>query len=712
MLQSLRRLSISAALTILLSLPVGIRAQEKPSAASATIKLIDALKKNQVYLFDTDEKSALNRIHKQLRKAPDKRETIEKKLFELLDKSPKLLEVSFISGRAVLADTKPIKLPGDTGTVIIRIGDKTACDNVITTDYDLAQSRSPIPLHAPKKSTTWAILHLVNVPAGINSLIIEFTRGHNKIIRPLIIEVQAPKPAKLKVSVLSADTGKPVPAMIYLTWKLDGKDRKPTNVVDFSSQFDNLGRASNQRHATLPGKLKGYLWWCIPGPFDMPIPPGKWEIAIRRGLEHVPIFDSFTAEHGQNIEKTYTPRHWANMPKLGWYSGDDHVHCQIANNRDAERLMKWAQAEDVHLVNVLKMSDVYRTWFQQRGFGPAYRVIDGDYILAPGQECPRTHSAGFGHTVSINTTSYVRNVDKYWLYDWVADRVHAQGGMFGYAHALLTHPYIRRGMSLSLPKHKVDFAEILQYAEMGTDFFYDFLNMGFKLTASAGTDVPWQGTIGEVRMYAYIGDKPFSADAWFDAVKRGQTFVTNGPMIEFHVDNAMPGDEIVTEKPRKLRVKARTWGDPERMVPTKLEIVKHGDVIKSIAPAGKNKTDLSLDFELESGNGFWIAARADGSDGSKAHTTPVYVTRKPLRFWKYHTIDELIAARMENLKDVEKLLERAIKIDKAPTHERLGLKLMVRQTPELQQRVSDARQFYEKLKQIADSERTMRSKSK
>ena len=44
---------------------------------------------------------------------------------------------------------------------------------------------------------------------------------------------------------------------------------------------------------------------------------------------------------------------------------------------------------------------------------------------------------------------------------------------------------------------------------------------------------------------ALILSLAFSADAWFDAFRRGRTFVTNGPMVELQVEDALPGDEIV-----------------------------------------------------------------------------------------------------------------------------------------------------------------------
>src|SRR5690606_30613179 len=100
----------------------------------------------------------------------------------------------------------------------------------------------------------------------------------------------------------------------------------------------------------------------------------------------------------ERVEKRYVLRRWVDMRKMGWYSGDDHVHCRILSSGDAERLMAWVQAEDIHVANIVKMGDINRTWFEQRGWGKAYRVVAGDVVLSPGQECPRTHQ--IGHTIS------------------------------------------------------------------------------------------------------------------------------------------------------------------------------------------------------------------------------------------------------------------------------------------------------------------------
>ena len=106
-------------------------------------------------------------------------------------------------------------------------------------------------------------------------------------------------------------------------------------------------------------------------------------------------------------------------------------------------------------------------------------------------------------------------------------------------------------------------------------------------------------------------------------------------MLEFRVDNALPGEEIRLQSERKLRVRARAWGDPKRMAPMKLEIVRHGQVIRSAESADPKQPEVRLEFTVDGGQGCWIAARARAGDGTSAHTTPVYVMREGLRFWKY-----------------------------------------------------------------------------
>ena len=523
----------------------------------------------------------------------------------------------------------------------------------------------------------------------------------------LPLDITTPAPGRLKLTVTSDDTGKPAPAMVRLTLRTDGLVRQPANGIEFASQFDKQGQASGARNANLPSP-PNESFWCMPRPCDMAVAPGTWQIGVRRGFEHEVMFEEVTIPPGETVERQLRPNRWVDMRKRGWWSGDDHVHCQILSDQDARYLMAWVQAEDIHLANVVKMGDIYRTYFEQRGFGPGYRVTEGEYVLAPGQECPRTHEQ-IGHALAMNITSMVRDTERYFLYDEVFDAVHAQGGLTGYAHVNSGNFHVHRDMSLNVPRQKVDFAEILQFNPLGTDLYYEFLNLGCKLTASAGSDVPWGGTIGEVRVYACLEKEPFSADAWFAAFRRGRTFTTSGPMLELRVEDALPGEEIRLQSERKLRVRARVWGDPKRMAPVRLEIVRHGQVIRSAESEDPKQSEVRLAFTVDGGQGYWIAARARARDGTSAHTTPVYVLREGLRFWKFDGLDELIAKRLASLGQVEEIVAEARRLDaEGKLESDRYRKQLARQGDALLERVALARNLYEELKRVAEAEREPR----
>lgn len=682
------------------------------------------LARSHWYLAGQEKRADLEAINRELREAQQQLDRARdedarraaagrgiasaNRLLEQVKACPRLIHVDLSPPRPTFTPRGPIEISGDTGALLFEVaaGGETVSYSTATFDLSLPPGESSLAtLEVGANGTTYALLGLEKLPFGRTTLAVEFRRPGQPAVR-LPLDVTTPPPGRLRLTVLSDDTGKPAPAMVQLLSRADGSVRQPANGIEFGLQFDKQGKASGARNANLPGLADSF--WCVPGPFDMTLPPGDWRIGVRRGVEHELVFDEITIKSGETIARTYRPKRWVDMRKTGWWSGDDHVHGRILSDDDARNLMAWIQAEDIHLANIVKMGDIYRTYFEQRGFGRDYRVVDGEFVLSPGQECPRTHDQ-IGHTLAMNITSMVRNTDRYFLYDEVFDAVHAQGGLSGYAHINSGIFHVHRDMTLNVPRQKVDFAEILQFNQLGTDLYYDFLNLGCKLTASSGSDVPWGGTVGEVRVYACLEKKPFSADAWFEAFGRGRTFTTSGPMIEFRVENALPGDEIRLKADHKLRIRARAWGDPKRMSPVKLEIVRHGEVIRTAESSDAKRAEVELDFTVEAGFGCWIAARARGGDGTSAHTTPVYVVREGLRFWKLGGLDELFARRQNSLEQIEQIVAETRRLD---AEGRLGndryRKQLALQGDLLLQRVAQARLLYEELKRTAEAERGMR----
>jgi hypothetical protein len=199
-------------------------------------------------------------------------------------------------------------------------------------------------------------------------------------------------------------------------------------------------------------------------------------------------------------------------------------------------------------------------------------------------------------------------------------------------------------------------------ANSGLRMWYRYLNCGFRLAATAGTDkMTTFVTVGANRVYAHV-DGEFHYGNWVEALKRGRTFVSNSPLIAFTVNGQEPGASLslAAGRNRALEIFARG----ESQLPyDKLEIVSNGEVIASASPSGPRHTaEIRLEHPLR--GSCWIAARAledlgryPGVDFSGihrgegtlfsslygtrrpenvfAHTSPVYVTvdGTPVRSW-------------------------------------------------------------------------------
>jgi len=435
----------------------------------------------------------------------------------------------------------------------------------------------------------------------------------------------------------------------------DGRiDSGYTTVRDFYKPFDwkpgdigplrltNGEYKSNDTRSSIYEGQPAYAYWKEPAayfvtaPFTITLPAGRWRLAVAKGVEFLPRFEEFEISAGQKRLRRVELARWADMPRQGWYSGDDHVHYPRLKPADDEFLMSWAQAEDITSPTSSAWATSSEPTSSRPATGPESRFERGNYALVSGQEDPRTDIAEQGHTLALNIRRPVRDTSRYHLYDFMFDRIHAQGGLTGYAHtAWAPEWYRRKRPELTRPGTQAStscaarsiFLEILQFRKLGLEDYYDFLSLGFRLTASAGSDLPWGASIGEARVYAYTGPH-FSVDGWFEALRRGRTFVTNGPMLIFSVDSAIPGDELRVKPEATLHIRATAWAPAAIGAPQTLEIVSNGEVVRTAQSTAPGQRDLKLEFKLEAGAMQWIAARVRSHNGALAHTTPVYITSR------------------------------------------------------------------------------------
>ena len=182
----------------------------------------------------------------------------------------------------------------------------------------------------------------------------------------LPVDLTTPAPGRLQMTVLSDDTGEPAPAMVRLYWLNNRSDYRPRNALDFTPQFDSQsGMSTGKRTANLHGALRGN-YWGVPGPVDMVLPPGDWEVVVRRGTEHIPVIDRFTVAPGGTVDAA-TARSWVDMRETGWYMATTMLF-STAERFDAQQLMTWLKAEDAP--GQCAENAICTAGLEQRGFGP------------------------------------------------------------------------------------------------------------------------------------------------------------------------------------------------------------------------------------------------------------------------------------------------------------------------------------------------------
>ena len=390
--------------------------------------------------------------------------------------------------------------------------------------------------------------------------------------------------------------------------------------------------------------------------FEVDLPAGEVSVEALRGFEYQPRPVRVDVPAGGTADVVLTLERLVDAPARGWFSGDNHVH-DLHQGRfglTQEEFFYQLVADDLHVTNDLIHMDGTKLMGRWSDLtGEPYRLSNDDYILFYTQE----FRGSFGHVGLLGVqrfimpliggtrgTPYAADVLKVRY----LDEVRAQGGIGGFLH-----PYNgsvdtpEQAASSDIPLHvalgKGDFFDVVCIASdelSSVKMYYRFLNSGFRIPATGGTDNfsnVWRDPSGgTARTYAHLDGK-LGYRAWLSAVKAGRTFATNGPLLFFEVEGKGPGEEIRLKPgdPSGLSVQAELVS----IVPIdKLEILVNGEVVETSRPSGDG-TRMEVSVSVDVPGSGWVAARAIGSKhryvGDNypfAQTSPVYVEREGAPF--------------------------------------------------------------------------------
>ncbi|MCA9126142.1 MAG: CehA/McbA family metallohydrolase [Planctomycetales bacterium] len=455
-----------------------------------------------------------------------------------------------------------------------------------------------------------------------------------------------------------------VPSRLYVQ-NVETKEfyfARSTAVAGSAITYDKqLGQsASIERHTSLSADG-----------FQLDVPPGTYSVTAMLGKEYRPT-TQIVEVGGSRVEIELPLERFANMADRGWYSGDTHVH------RRMDELPTAMLAEDLNVCLPLNywVRDSRETPTQsESNLEPAPIYIDSTHVIYP-----------------LNTEYEIFTVD---------GKRHTQGAVFVLNHqqplqlaappvAKIAEEARRQAAILDLDKHswnwsmmivpvmKVDLFELSNnhhwqtqfgfprwtlenappdwpeierdavgftergWTHFGFETYYSLLNCGYRLRVSAGTasgvhPVP----LGYGRVYVHVGDQ-FSYDTWIDHLNRGQSFVTQGPLMDVRFNGQFPG--ATWRMPNSDNSVSITGTIESKNPLSKVEVICNGEVVAAVNGTTtvdtQGVTRMQLNHTVRTNGSSWVALRCfetseDGPGGKLvfAHTNPVFidVDSMPLR---------------------------------------------------------------------------------
>jgi hypothetical protein len=325
------------------------------------------------------------------------------------------------------------------------------------------------------------------------------------------------------------------------------------------------------------------------------------------------------------------------------------------------------RAEDLHILNLL-VSDF--TNDRQKFTGKLDPVSTADHTVYVGQEARDWQN---GHVCLLGIRKIIEPFEPFGgkFQNRVEPNLHmarflkearAQGGVSTWAH-FCNLPGAESPIDIALGL--VDAVDLITYDDptqlpshwgpwtnsgmsqaeftvmRSMDLYYQYLNAGFRLPIGAGTDKMGDDIpVGSNRLYARpVGGQGYPG--WLAALKAGNGFVTNGPILTFEVDGRTSGDVVAFTGTRFVKARATA----RSILPFQgLEIVINGAPVAAVSVAGGNRPgpdglySAQLEGAFELNRSSWLAARVAGSPASRnrilprgltvfAHTNPVWFLR-------------------------------------------------------------------------------------
>src|SRR6516162_2323771 len=379
---------------------------------------------------------------------------------------------------------------------------------------------------------------------------------------------------RVEITVVDNATGKPVPCRVHLK-DANGKGLKADNLPFWNDHFVCRGEVA------------------------LDLSPGKYTVEIEHGPEYSLATDSFTLAAGQTKKLGVELLRLVDMPAKGWWPGDTHVHRPV---EDVELLMR---AEELRIAPVITWWNKQNRWAKAAPPEEPLVRFDGNrfYHTMAGEDEREGGALLFFHLKRpLDITEATREfpsplkfaeqarkhkgawieAEKPFWWDvpvWVAA---GQVDSIGIANNHMCRDKMSETEAWGKPRVVERLQAPLGNGYWSQEIYYNLLNCGLRIPPSAGSaSGVLPNPVGYNRVYVHVG-KELTWNKWWEGLRAGRSFVTNGPLLRVKANGELPGHVFTAAAGKEVTVELKaelTTRDTIRFV----EIVKDGEVEERVS---------------------------------------------------------------------------------------------------------------------------------
>lgn len=423
--------------------------------------------------------------------------------------------------------------------------------------------------------------------------------------------------ARLAITVAAEGSDSPIPCRVHL-WGSDGKPIRGGDLPFFRDHF------------------------VCPGFVNLELAPGEYTYEIERGPEYVAHSGSLRLLAGGTENVKVRLNRLVDMSASGWWPGDLHVHRAV---EEIELLMK---AEDLQVAPVITWWNDRNLWSERQVPETPLVQFDGDrFYHVMGGEDEREGGAlmyfNLKTPLAISGASrehpspmrYVReahrrervwiDIEKPFWWDvpiWLAS---GRADSIGLANNHMCRSQMYETEAWGKPRDAGRLPPPRGNGFWTQEIYYQILNCGLRIPPSAGSaSGVLPNPVGYNRVYVHL-EGGFDHDQWWEGLRAGRSFVSNGPMLRCRANNELPGHVFASSKGKEMEIRLEA-SVVSRDPISSIEIVRNGSVIRSIPPRGLKEAQELGTLKFEKSGWFLVRSIAKNPDTFRfASTAPFYV---------------------------------------------------------------------------------------